>query len=64
VYSSRFSGGEKMSRVAIDSRNESMRSLPSGLDGIVKICNNARAILNHRQSAVTLLKADSQLYVI
>jgi len=48
VYSSKFLGGEKMSRVAINSRNESMRSLLSGLDGIVKICNNARAILNRR----------------
>ena len=37
-----------MSQVAINSRNESMRSLLSGLDGIVKICNNAQAILHRR----------------
>jgi len=37
VYSSRFSGGEKMSRAAIDSKNESMRSFLSGFDGIVII---------------------------
>jgi hypothetical protein len=36
-YSSKFSGGEKMSRVAIDSRKESMRSFLSGFEGIVKI---------------------------
>ena len=35
VYSSRFSGGEKMSQIAIDSKNESMRSFLSGFDDIV-----------------------------
>ena len=37
VYSSRFSGGKKMSRIAIDSKNESMRYFLSGFDGIVRI---------------------------
>jgi len=39
-YSSRFSGGEKnvpsCPRVAMDSREESMRSFLSGFEGIVK----------------------------
>jgi hypothetical protein len=37
VYSSRFSCGKKMSQVAIDSKNESMRSFLSGFNGIVRI---------------------------
>src|ERR1700733_7789333 len=44
----RFSGGEKTSRVAIDSRKESMRSFLSGFEGIVKIIVNEGAQLYHR----------------
>ena len=44
-YSLRFSGGEKMSRVAIDSRKESMRSFHSGFEGII---DDEGAQLYHR----------------
>ena len=43
VYSLRFSGSEKTSQTAMDSRKESMRSFLSNFEGIVKVIDDEGA---------------------